>query len=165
MEAFSGLSKIFKREKITSNSTKEDVSQFFLDKYKITEKAKENIIKENITGETLTYLEDHDYTFLGISPDIKDKIKKYLESNKKNFKLEPIKFTLNLDSNKTEVIDFCKKYLSFEYNLNDDINGKKLLSLSEKEMKKIGLSFAQRKKLLNYIKQLNISYKEELKNY
>ena len=42
---------------------------------------------------------------------------------------------------------------------------KNYFTLSEQEMKNLGLNFAQRKKLLNYIKQLNISYKEELKNY
>ena len=68
---------------ISINSNKEEISQFFVNNYNITEKVKENIIKENITGEALIYLEDDDYTFLEISPDIKDKIKKYLESNKK----------------------------------------------------------------------------------
>ena len=68
---------------ISINSTKEDVSQFLFDNFRISKKVYENIIKENITGEILIYLEDDDYTFLEINPKVKEKIKEYLESNKK----------------------------------------------------------------------------------
>ena len=84
---------------LSIKSTKEEVSQFFFENYKITEKVKENIIKESITGEILILLEEDDYTFLEISPEIKGKIKKYLESNKNNFIINPDKITLKFDSN------------------------------------------------------------------
>jgi len=152
--------------RLSINSTKEQVCQFFVDNYKITEKIKENILKENITGETLIYLEDDDYTFLEISPDVKDKIKHYLESNKKNFVEKPIEISIDFDSNKTEIIKFCEKYLSFKGELNDDIDGKKFLELSEQEMKNLGLNLCQRKKLLKYIKySSHTNYKKELKKY
>ena len=78
------IAKIFKgKGKLSINSKKEEVSQFFVDNYKITEKVKENIIKESIDGEALILLKDDDYTFLEISPEIKDNIKHYIESNKK----------------------------------------------------------------------------------
>ena len=115
---------------ISINSTKEDVSQFLFDNFRISKKVYENIIKENITGEILIYLEDDDYTFLEISPKVKEKIKEYLESNKKKLIVKSIKLPLKFDSNKNEVIDFFEKYLSFKGNLNDDINGKKLLILN-----------------------------------
>ena len=150
---------------ISINSTKEDVSQFLFYNFRISEKAYENIIKENITGEILLYLEDDDYTFLEISPNVKEKIKEYLESNKKNLIVKSIKLPIKFDSNNIEVIDFFEKYLSFKGNLNVDINGKKLLTLSEQDMKSLGLNLGQRKKLLHYIKHLNIYYKEELKNF
>ena len=151
---------------ISINSNKEEISQFFVNNYNITEKVKENIIKENITGEALIYLEDDDYTFLEISPDIKDKIKKYLESNKKNFIEKPIEISIDFDSNKTEVLKFCEKYLSFNGKLNDDIDGKKFLELSEQEMKNLGLNLCQRRKLLKYIKYSSLeNYKKELKKF
>ena len=135
------FTQIFKGEdNLSINSKKEEVSQFFVKNYKITEKEKENILKEGIDGEALILLKDDDYTFLEISPEIKNKIKQYLKSNKNNFNLNPSKMTLKFDSNKKEAINFCEKYLSFKYNLNDDINGKKLLTLSEKEMKILGLN-------------------------
>ena len=150
---------------LSIKSTKEEVSQFFFENYKITEKVKENIIKESITGEILILLEDDDYTFLEIIPEIKDKIKKYLESNKNNFIINPDNITLKFESNKKETIEFCEKYLSFKGNLNDDINGKKLLTLSVQEMKSFGLNLGQRKKLINYIKYVNNNYKKELKEF
>jgi hypothetical protein len=151
---------------ILSSSTSEEVSQFFINKYKITEKVKENIIKENITGEALIYLEDDDYTFLEISPDIKDKIKSYLESYKDNFVEKPIEISIDFDSNKTEVIKFCEKHLSFKGEINDDIDGKKFLELSEPEMKNLGLNLWQRRKLLKYIKYSSFeNYKKELKKF
>ena len=101
-------------QKISFNSTKEEVSQFFVNNYYITEKVMKNMIKENITGDTLIYLEDDDYSFLEISPDIKDKIKNYLESNKNNFVEKSIEILIDFDSNKNEVIKFCEKYLSFK---------------------------------------------------
>ena len=160
------IAKIFKgKGKLSINSKKEEVSQFFVDNYKITEKVKENIIKESIDGEALILLKDDDYTFLEISPEIKDNIKHYIESNKKNFILNQNKITLKFDSNKNETIDFCEKYLSFKENLNDDTNGKKLLTLSEQEMKNLGLNLGQRKKLINYIKYVNNNYKKELIEY
>ena len=157
---------IFKgKARLSIKSTKEEVCQFFIENYKIKEKVKENIIKESINGEALLYLEDDDYTFLKISSEIKDKIKQYIKSNKKNFIINPIEITLKFDSNKEEALDFCEKFLSFKDNLNDDINGKKLLTLSEQEMKNFGLNLGQRKILLNYIKNINNYYKKELKAY
>ena len=150
---------------ISINSTKEDVSQFLFDNFRISKKVYENIIKENITGEILIYLEDDDYTFLEINPKVKEKIKEYLESNKKKLIVKSIKLPLKFESNKNEVINFFEKYLSFKGNLNDNINGKKLLTFSEQDMKKIGLNLGQRKKLLHYIKHLNMYYKEELKKF
>jgi hypothetical protein len=135
------FTQIFKGEdNLSINSKKEEVSQFFVKNYKITEKEKENILKEGIDGEALILLKDDDYTFLEISPEIKNKIKQYLKSNKNNFNLNPSKMTLKFDSNKKEAINFCEKYLSFKENLNDDTNGKKLLTLSEQEMKILGLN-------------------------
>ena len=153
-------------QKISFNSTKEEVSQFFVNNYYITEKVMKNMIKENITGDTLIYLEDDDYSFLEISPDIKDKIKNYLESNKNNFVEKSIEILIDFDSNKNEVIKFCEKYLSFKGELNDDIDGKKFLQLSEQEMKNLGLNLGQRKKLLKYIKYSNFeNYRKELKKF
>jgi hypothetical protein len=166
MDLFTNFTNLFKgKGSLSINSTEEEVSQFFFEHKIITEKVKKNIIKENINGLALKLLEDEDYTFLEISPKIKDKIKEYLESNKKNFILKPNKITLKFDSNKEEVIDFCENELSFKGNLSDDINGKKLLTLSEQEMKALGLNLGQRKKLLYYIKCINNFYKKVLKEF
>ena len=155
-----------KKEKISINSTEEEVIEFFSTNYKITKQIKNNIIKESITGETLIYLEDDDYTFLGIEPDVKVKIKNYIEENKNQFIEEPINITLNNNSNINEVKNFCKEYLSFKGKLNNDLDGKKILKLSEQEMKNIGLNLGQRKKLLNYIKHFDkMNYNKELKKF
>ena len=155
-----------KKQKLSINSTKEEVSKFFSSNFKITKKIKDNIIKEGITGETLIFLEDNDYTFLGIEPDVKVKIKNYLENNKNQFIEKPINITLNNNSNINEVKKFCKEYLSFEGSLNDDLDGKKILKLIDPEMKNIGLNLGQRKKLLNYIKHFEeMNYNQELKKF
>ena len=157
---------LFGKNNLSINSTKEDVSKFFSNTYKIKKNIKDNIIKENITGETLIYLDDNDYTFLGIEPDVKAKIKNYLETNKNQFIEKPIKLTLNDNSNINEVKKFCQEYLSFKGKLNDDLDGKKILTLTDQEMKNIGLNLGQRKKLLNYIKHVEeINYNNELKNF
>ena len=157
---------LFGKSNLSINSTKEDVSKFFSKNYKIKKNIKDNIIKENITGETLIYLDDNDYTFLGIEPDVKAKIKNYLETNKNKFIEKPINITLNENSNINEVKKFCKEYLYFKGELNDDLDGKKILSLADQEMKNIGLNLGQRKKLLNYIKHVEeINYNNELKKF
>ena len=155
-----------KKEKLSINSTEEEVSKFFSSNYKMTKKIKDNIIKESITGETLIYLEDNDYTFLGIDPDIKVKIKNYLEANKNQFNEIPINIILDNNSNINEVKKFCKEYLYFKGELSNDLNGQKIFKLTEQEMKNIGLNLGQRKKLLNYIKHVDkINYDKELKNF
>ena len=155
-----------KKEKLSINSTKEEVSKFFSTNCKITKKIKDNIIKESITGETLIYLEDNDYSFLGIEPDAKVKIRNYLETNKNQFIGKTINITLNNNSNTNEVKQFFKEYLFFKGEISNDLNGKKIFKLTEKEMKNIGLNLGQRKKLLNYIKHVDkINYDKELKNF
>ena len=154
------------KKNLSISSTKEDVSNFLSKNYKIKNNIKDNIINENITGETLKYLDDNDYTFLGIEPDVKAKIKNYLETKKNQFIEKPINITLNDNSNINEVKKFCQEYLSFKGKLNDDLDGKKILSLTDQEMKNIGLNLGQRKKLLKYIKHVEeINYNNDLKKF
>ena len=111
-------------------------------------------------------MDDNDYTFLGIEPDVKAKIKNYLETKKNQFIEKPINITLNDNSNINEVKKFCQEYLSFKGKLNDDLDGKKILSLTDQEMKNIGLNLGQRKKLLKYIKHVEeINYNNDLKKF
>ena len=155
-----------KNENLSINSTEEQVSKFFVTNYKIKKQIKDSIIKESITGEILLYLEDQDYTFLGIEPAVNAKIKKYLEDNKNKFIEKPINITLNNNSNINDVKKFCNEYLSFKGQLRNDLDGKKILKLSEQEMKNIGLNLGQRKKLLNYIRYVNkVNYNKELKQF
>lgn len=58
---------------ITIDSTKEEVSNFFSSHYNISQEISNNLIKENISGEILLYLQDSDFKYLGIKPGIKKK--------------------------------------------------------------------------------------------
>ena len=135
---------------IGGNAKKEEVAEYFLKNYKITEEAKNNIIKEDISGDILLNINDADYKYLKIKIGQYKKIQKYLEKNKDNFKEKEIKEVITVKSKPEEIKNFFERCLNFKGNLND-LDGKGLIDLDEEGMKKLGLNLGQRKKLPKYI--------------
>ena len=145
---------------ISQKSKKEEIADFFHKKFKISEESKNNIIREDISGEVLMSLNKDDFKLLGIKAGPKMKIEKFLK-NEFNFqeKDEDIKQIIRKNSTKNDVKIFFDQYLNFKNELN--INGKELLELEETKMNELGLNLGQRKKLLRYINYFNKKEKEE----
>ena len=58
---------------LSEETKKEEVAEYFLKNYKITEEAKNNIIKEDISGDILLNINDADYKYLKIKITLKKK--------------------------------------------------------------------------------------------
>ena len=135
---------------INIESTKEEVANFLSNTFKLSKEIANNIIKEDISGEVLLYLETNDFKLLGIKIGQIKKIQLFLKNNENKFIIKPFKEIININSNEQDVKSFFDKYLSFKGNLND-INGKNMIELTIEDMKNIGLNLGQRKKLIKYI--------------
>lgn len=169
---------------LSSESTCEKVAEFFYKKFCISEEAKNNLIKESISGDILSDIQSKDYLNFGIKGGPQQKIKKYIQENKdKKLKAKAIQENISSISNEENIKKFFERCLNFTGNLNG-LTEKDFLSLDEDKMKKIGLNFGQRKKLEKYIKyfkevketksfeesdfEINVSPKsseEEIKNF
>ena len=119
---------------LSENSTKEEVSDFFVKNFKISEQIKNNFIKEDISGDILLDISDQEFKFLGIKIGPLKKVQRYLGENKKNFKEKEIKEIITLNSNSEEVKIFFEKCLNFKKNLGN-LDGKGLIELDEKKWK------------------------------
>ena len=64
-------------KEITSESTKEEVAEFFKEKFKIKDEVYNNLIKEYITGDILVDLTDAEFKFLSIKLGPLKRIVKY----------------------------------------------------------------------------------------
>ena len=146
---------------ITKNSSPEEVSQFLAANYNLTEENKISLIKENISGDILPLLDNQEFKELGIKLGQKKKIQKFISENIDNLTANQIDNVVNINSDKEEIKIFLANYL----NIKDkekikDIDGKKLISLNEQEMKNIGLTIGQRKKLVMFIEKMQKTMKE-----
>ena len=70
---------------ITSNSSKEEIAEFFKSKFKISDQSQNSIIKEDISGDILLSLSDKEFKSLDVKIGPIKKITKYLTENKANF--------------------------------------------------------------------------------
>ena len=145
---------------LSDESTKEEVAEYFVKKYGITEEAKNNVIKEDISGDILLKLKDVDYKYLKIKIGQYKKIQKHLDKDK--FKEKEIKEVITAKSNSDVVKNFFERCLNFKGNLNG-LDGKGLIELDEEKMKKLGLNLGQRKKLPKYIEYFKTLKIEEPK--
>ena len=137
---------------ISNESTEEEVIKFFLNnKCQLSEDVQNKIKKENITGDVLPLLPEKELKsdLIGLKFGHVRTMKLYLDKNKDNFKDKEIEEKIYPTSSQEEIKNFLKKSLNFE--LTENLNGEKLLSLKEEDMEKIGLSLGKRKKLLKYI--------------
>ena len=138
---------------ITADSTKEEIANYFQKNFKISEENKNNLIKEDISGDILLDITDKEFkSLLGITLGPLMKIKNFLKKEKEKFSLvKEIKEKITIKSSVKEVESFLKRCLNFSGN-SDKLDGKKLIELNEEEMTKYGFNLGQKKKLLNYIK-------------
>ena len=148
-------------ENITSSSTPEELSSFFLNKFKFSKEVIDNIIKEEISGDILTSLEDEDFKSLDIKLGPKKKIQKYIKENKTNFEEKKIDVIISKASTKEEVNKFFDKYLGIKDDMN--LDGKNLLELNKEDIRKMNLVLGKKKKLENYVKYFNSIKQEEEK--
>ena len=137
-------------KEITLESTKKEIAEYLGINYKITEKAKNKILEEDINGEILFSLEDNELKLLEIKGGQLLKVKKFISENKEKFNNININEKITDSSNTEEVKAFFDKNFNFKGDLKG-LNGKGLLELSENEIKNFGFTLGKRKKLIKYI--------------
>ena len=151
-------------ENISAYSTKEEIANYFEKNFHICEKAKNNIIKEDISGDILLDISDKEFKSLGIKLGQCKKVQRLLNIEKEKFILkEDIKEKITIKSATQEVKNFLKKYLNYDETSNT-LDGKKLIQLNEYEMNNLRLNLGQKKKLIRYIKYFKTLPIEEEKN-
>ena len=131
---------------ISSKSSKEMIASFFVKTFKIKEEIKNNLLKEDISGDVLYDLDESDFKSLGIKSDDLIKIKKYLNENKDKFEEKQINEIITKDSKPAEVAEFLERNLNFNGKLNN-LDGKGLFEMNEERIKNIGLNIGQKKEL------------------
>ena len=149
------------QNQLSSESSVEEVINFFVTKFQINEKIQNNLKKESITGDVLPLLTDEELKNpLGLKFGPIKSWKLYFKDNADKFKPKEIKEKITTKSSEEEVKSFFERCLDFKGALNG-MNGKQLIALKEEEMKKIGLNLGKRKKLLEYIKHFETLVKTE----
>ena len=136
-------------EQITSSSSKEDISSFFSNKFKVSQEVQTNLIKEDISGDILLDLQDNDLKKLGLKIGPIKKVRKYLNENKDNFPEIKIEEKINESSSVEEVKTFFENCINFK--LESELDGMLLLELSDEDISKLGLNIGQKKRLIKYI--------------
>ena len=140
-------------KEISSESTKEEIAEFFNIKFNFSEKIKENIIKEDISGDILLDLKDKEFKQLGLKNIQIQLIRDYLSENYETFidtnkKIDQI----DLEKNIKRLIDSEKL---------KDIDIKNFLNLAPDKISKIELNLGQTKKLQKYLKKYKQYNKEK----
>ena len=135
---------------LNESSTKEEVVDF-VTSLGSKEEVKNIIINEYITGDILPLLNVDELKSLGIKLGPAKKIMKHIDNNRSQFKEKEIDVKIYPSSTKNEIMEFFEKYLEFKGDLNS-MDGKGLLEIKdEEEMKKLGLKYGQRKRLIKYL--------------
>mgnify|MGYP002626049372 CR=1 FL=1 len=136
---------------LSESSTKEEVQEYLCNSLNLKDDAKNLILGEYLSGDVLHLLTLDELTSIGFKLGPAKKIDKLLGENKEKLKEKEINVKIFSNSNYEEIKNFFEKYIDFKGELNPMI-GKDLLELNEEGMKKIGLKYGQRKRLLKYIK-------------
>ena len=145
---------------ISSNSTCEEVANFFAKQFGISEESRNNLIKESISGEILLDIPNKDFKLFGIKGSPFVNIVNYIKENNDKLKGKEINENLSLISDEKKIELFLKNYINYEGNLTN-LNLSNFLELNEETMKNYGLNYGQRKKLIKYINYFNILKKEK----
>ena len=132
-------------KKLTADSTKEEIANYFQNKFQISEEAKNNLIKQDISGDILLDISDGDFNTLGVKAGPLLKIKRFLKKKEPAFKkTKDINVKITNNSSEQEVNIFLEKYIDFRQKENM-LNGKGLINLDENGMNKLGLNLGQKK--------------------
>ena len=91
---------------LSEYSTKEEVADFFVKKFKISEEIKNNFIKEDISGDVLYDILYSEFKSLGLKVGPLKKIQKFLRENKNNFNEKEIKEVITSNTKSKEVKNF-----------------------------------------------------------
>ena len=140
---------------ISFDSSSEDLADYFMKNCKLSLEQKELFIKEGISGDVLLEavpsLKD-----IGIKPTAIIKIKSFLKNKEDKFKPKEIAEKISI-SNEKDITLFFEKYIGFKGDLNGKIKEEsELLSFGDEDMKKIGLNFGQRIRLIRYINHFRV---------
>ena len=147
-------------KELTGNSTPEEVVEFFILNFNLKKNDLIEFIKEDISGDVLPLLNKQDLKELGLKLGHWKKIDKFITDNKGNLlknqnEIKINEIEINSDSDINNIKTFFEKYLNFKINKdNFDIDGKKLFSMNEQDMKNLGLTLGKRKKLNKYIEYI-----------
>ena len=147
-------------KELTGNSTAEEVVEFFIQNFNLKKNDLIEFIKEDISGDVLPLLNKQDLKELGLKLGHWKKIDKFINDNKGNLlknqnEIKINEIEINSDSDINNIKTFFEKYLNFKINKdNFDIDGKKLFSMNEQDMKNLGLTLGKRKKLNKYIEYI-----------
>ena len=145
---------------LTANSSPEQVVEFFIQSYNIKKIDLILFIKEDISGDVLPYLNKQDFKDLGLKLGPRIKIEKFIIDNRDKLlinqdNINNKELNISIESNINSVKVFFENYLNFEDNNNNfNIDGKKLFSMNEQDMKNLGLTLGQRKKLYLYMHRM-----------
>ena len=151
---------ILVEKELTGFSTPEEVVEFFILNFNLKKNDLIEFIKEDISGDVLPLLNKQDLKELGLKLGHWKKIDKFINDNKGNLlknqnEIKINEIEINSDSDINNIKTFFEKYLNFKINKdNFDIDGKKLFSMNEQDMKNLGLTLGKRKKLNKYIEYI-----------
>ena len=135
---------------LSESSTKEEVAEYFYTILDKNEAVKNLILSEYLTGDILPLLTKEELKAIGFKLGPAIRINKEINNNKDKFKEIKIDIELYPNSSSEQIKDFFEKKIDFKGELNS-LDGGKLLELNEEEMKKMGLKYGQRKRLIKYI--------------
>ena len=147
-------------KEITSKSKKEEIAKFFSDEFNLPENIKDNIIKQDISGDILLDLKDKDFQILGLKKEQIKKIRDYLSDNNENFMNVKVDAKINNNSTKEDVEKLFKDYIGFNGKIKN-LDGKKFLNLTQEKIDELGLNIGQTKKLEKYLKKCKIKNKRK----
>ena len=146
-------------KEINKDSSPQEIVDYFVKTFNYKKEDFSCLIKEKISGDVLPYLTNEDFEELKIKLGHKIKIKKFIDDNINKLIGNIIDIKINTNSSENDVKIFLEKYLDFKGNIQG-IDGKKLITMKEKEMKDFGLLLGQRKKLNMFIDYIQKNKKQ-----
>ena len=146
---------------LTKESTKEEVTQFFVKKFNFSE---DKMRELDLDGESLFLLEITDIDKLEITNEEKEKFKQYLIEIIKKPELE---LKITYESNKNDIANFLIKKINLKKDIAEklDLDGETLLLLDEKDINEINILSEQEKdELIKVLKEINIKITDRSNN-
>ena len=101
---------------LSPNLSCEEVSIYFFKNFGISEQAKNNLIKESISGDILLDIPKQDFKLFDIKAGPSLKIQKYLKENSDKLKPREINLSLSSISNEENIKKFLETYFNYKGN-------------------------------------------------